>query len=255
MENTNLNNNKYENGKIYKIIDLAYTEQYFGSTIQPLCARMALHRSEYKKKLNDGISRCSSFILFDKYTPHGCKIELVEEFPCSSKSELLKREGYYIQSNNCVNKQVAGRTHNEYMEMNKERIANQRKQFREMNAERLKEQQKKYIEGRRDEILQRRRENRQLNPEKFREYDKNKYENNRDEILKRNKMYRDLNIERLRDDKRVYYHKNKEIILQRQLQTICCAICNKHIIRANMSRHQKSKYCKEIQNKNNNLEN
>ena len=88
MENTNIHNNKYKNGKIYKIIDLANTEQYFGSTIQALCSRMALHRSDYKKKLNGGITRCSSFILFDKYTPHGCKIELVEDFPCSSKSSL-----------------------------------------------------------------------------------------------------------------------------------------------------------------------
>jgi hypothetical protein len=250
MENTNIHNNKYKNGKIYKIIDLAYTEQYFGSTIQALCSRMALHRSDYKKRLNGGITRCSSFILFDKYTPQGCKIELVEDFPCSSKSELLKREGYYIQNHDCVNKQVAGRSHGEYMEDNKERIAARRKNFREMNAERIKEQRKICFERRRDEILQRRRENRQLNPEKFREYDKNRYEKHKDVILGRNKAYRDLNIDRLRDDKREYYHQHKDMILQRQLQPICCPVCNTYIVRANMSRHQKSKYCQEFKNNN-----
>ena len=64
MENTNIHNNKNQEGKVYKIIDLAYTEQYFGSTVQALCSRMALHRSDYKKKLNGGITICSSRNVF-----------------------------------------------------------------------------------------------------------------------------------------------------------------------------------------------
>ena len=44
MENTNIINNKYKNGKIYKIVDLAYTETYIGSTTVGLSSRMAQHR-------------------------------------------------------------------------------------------------------------------------------------------------------------------------------------------------------------------
>ena len=37
--------NKYANGKIYKIVDNAYTGCYIGSTIQPLSSRMSTHRA------------------------------------------------------------------------------------------------------------------------------------------------------------------------------------------------------------------
>jgi hypothetical protein len=49
MENTDIPKNKYENGKIYKITDNAYTEQYIGSTVQPLSSRIASHRKKYKE--------------------------------------------------------------------------------------------------------------------------------------------------------------------------------------------------------------
>ena len=62
----------------------------------------------------------------------GCKIELVEAFPCSSKVELLKREGWYQLNNPCVNKKIAGRTIKEsnkkYYDDNKEKIRNDKKQ-------------------------------------------------------------------------------------------------------------------------------
>jgi hypothetical protein len=32
MESSKMNNNVYTNGKIYKIVDVGYNEQYFGST-------------------------------------------------------------------------------------------------------------------------------------------------------------------------------------------------------------------------------
>ena len=44
MKNPDIPNNKYENGKIYKITDNAYTEQYIGSTVQSLSSRIASHR-------------------------------------------------------------------------------------------------------------------------------------------------------------------------------------------------------------------
>ena len=40
--------NKYHNGKIYKIVDNAYTKQYIGSTTESLSQRMTRHRSGYR---------------------------------------------------------------------------------------------------------------------------------------------------------------------------------------------------------------
>ena len=60
------------------------------------------HRAEYARGKDQGINKYTSFQLFDKYGIENCKIELVENYPCSSKEELLKREGEYIQNNTCI---------------------------------------------------------------------------------------------------------------------------------------------------------
>ena len=42
-------------------------------------------------------------------------IELLENFPCSCKTELNKREGELMRENkNCINKNIAGRTIEQY---------------------------------------------------------------------------------------------------------------------------------------------
>ena len=44
----NIDMNRYENRKIYKIVDVGYTKCYFGSTCEELSQRMARHRGAYK---------------------------------------------------------------------------------------------------------------------------------------------------------------------------------------------------------------
>ena len=51
-----------------------------------------------------------------------CKIELIENYCCECKEELLRREGHYIRENECVNKLIAGRTKKEYKSENKEKL-------------------------------------------------------------------------------------------------------------------------------------
>ena len=94
MENTDIPNNKYENGKIYKITDNAYTEQYIGSTVQPLASRISSHRRNYEDYRNGKYAHVSVFDLLDKYLLEDCKIELIEHYPCKDKEELRKREGF-----------------------------------------------------------------------------------------------------------------------------------------------------------------
>ena len=40
-----MENNRYQNGKIYKFVDNGYNKCYIGSTIEALSVRMAKHRS------------------------------------------------------------------------------------------------------------------------------------------------------------------------------------------------------------------
>ena len=95
---------------------------YYGSTITSLAERLKKHKSVG--------NHCSSRELFDAGV---VSIELVEEYPCNSKHELLSRERIYIEFmlNNFThrvicNKQIPTRTQKErsreYHEDNKDAI-------------------------------------------------------------------------------------------------------------------------------------
>ena len=114
------NQNKYHNGKIYKIVDIGYNKCYIGSTTEELGQRMARHRQNYKHFLNGGKgSHIRSYDLFNEYGVENCKIELIQYFPCATLQELRKNEGEHIKNNECINKQVAGRNAKEYQQDNK----------------------------------------------------------------------------------------------------------------------------------------
>jgi hypothetical protein len=97
--------------RFIKYVDIGYNKTYYGSTIQSLAMRIGNHRRNYywHKNSNKG-SNTSCYSIFDEYGIENCKIELVELYPCNSKEELEAREGYYIRNNDCVNKQIMGRT-------------------------------------------------------------------------------------------------------------------------------------------------
>ena len=150
-------NNKYANGKIYKITDNAYTKCYIGSTIQPLSSRIGGHRRDYKRYLDGKHKFITSFALFEEFGVENCKIELIEAYPCENLEHLLKKEGEYIRSIECVNKNVVGRTkteqqsktkayNQEYRRTNITKLSQQSKQYREENQEYMKEQKKQYYE-------------------------------------------------------------------------------------------------------------
>ena len=96
----------YNNGKIYKIEDLAGEMCYIGSTTKDyLSKRMVKHRSAYKCWLSGTLkTNFSVFQIFEKYGIENCRIVLVELCPCDTRDELLKREAYYVSVLDCVNK-------------------------------------------------------------------------------------------------------------------------------------------------------
>ena len=105
----------YSLGKIYKITAKNADEGdvYFGSTCGTLHQRFYLHK--YNKKYN-------SKILFNKYGIDNCYIELIKDFPCETKNELLTEEAKYIQEYKCVNKYTPLHTHHQWYLENADRI-------------------------------------------------------------------------------------------------------------------------------------
>ena len=115
FENKNgMDSYRYERGKIYKIYSKTLDNCYYGSTIMTLKRRLSAHKSKFKTG-----RYCKSQDVL-KY--NDCEIILVELFPCNSKKELERREGYYQRNFKCVNKVIAGRTDKQYYEDHKEKI-------------------------------------------------------------------------------------------------------------------------------------
>ena len=66
---------------------------------------MSGHRSSFCKQKETGEGYyVSSFAMFDEYGLDERKIELIEDYPCNSQEELLRREGHYIKNTDCANR-------------------------------------------------------------------------------------------------------------------------------------------------------
>jgi hypothetical protein len=140
---------KYQSGKIYKVVDNAYTSCYYGSTIEQLSKRMAKHRRDYSLYKEGKKPMVSIYKLFDEFDVANCKIELVELYPCSSKEELTRQEGKYIKENYCVNKKVEGRTLKEWYQDNRDAQLEKAKEYYNSNTETVKARQLTWRENNR----------------------------------------------------------------------------------------------------------
>ena len=95
----------YSLGKVYKIKSKKTKNVYIGSTCQELCIRFKQHKTDYNRFVNKIIKKISitSGKIFE-YGVDDAYIELIENYPCKSRAELLKREGEIIKSmKKCVN--------------------------------------------------------------------------------------------------------------------------------------------------------
>ena len=108
----------YKNGKIYVLRSNQTDDVYIGSTTTKLSKRLYGHKNKFKLWKNGKYPYTTSFELM-KYDD--IYIELLQGYSCDSKMELCKREGEFIRSIDCVNKNVAGRTHKEWRVDNKDK--------------------------------------------------------------------------------------------------------------------------------------
>lgn len=96
--------NRYQRGKIYKIISPNTDKIYIGSTTeQTLACRMRQHRVNYRYWLKGSYGYVTVFDIFESGDE---SIILVESYPCNSKDELRAREQHHLDLNAgiCVNK-------------------------------------------------------------------------------------------------------------------------------------------------------
>ena len=139
--------NKYSKGKIYKITDNTNGNIYYGSTIQTLYKRLGEHDRKLTLFIRNKYPWQQSFkiIMNNNYT-----IEKVEDYPCTSKRELTKREDYYIVNYNCINYRRAYNTPEE--KKAKKAIANYNRYKK--NRDEKNEQYKKRLKAKNEKSSQ-----------------------------------------------------------------------------------------------------
>jgi group I intron endonuclease len=199
----------YSTGKIYVIRNTQNDKVYVGSTTQPLSKRMALHRRDK--------TRWPHYRLYQAFVEIGVEhfyIELLEDYPCESVEQLLRKEGEWIRQYNSFevgyNNVIPGRSVKEYIEQNKEVIAKYQKNYYVQNKTDILQMHKKYREE------------------------------NKDKISKANKTYKDKNNDKITQQKKEWYIKNKDSILQRQYEKLTCE-CGCECTHNNLARHKKTK--------------
>ena len=153
----------YKNGKIYKLVNDELGLTYYGSTCTELRKRLWAHKTQAKDK------KYSSYKLFESGI---CKIYLVEKVSCEDKDELRQRERFYIENNECVNKNIPCRTKKEYHLANKEHLKQKSKEYHLANKEKIKQQIKEYHLANKEKIKEQRKEHYEANKEKLAQYQK-----------------------------------------------------------------------------------
>ena len=162
-----MENNRYNNSKIYKLVDQVNGYYYIGSTCNPLSKRLHWHKQNSKKQ---SLQNIKVYKHFNSIGWENVKIILIQEHYLDNKEQLLREEDniiqMYLYDAKCLNsyraflseeerKEHKMQYRNQYNNLNKEKINEQHKQYYEDNKERVREKQKEYIETHKQQIRER----------------------------------------------------------------------------------------------------
>jgi galactokinase len=84
-------------------------------------------------------------------------IELIENYPCNSRQEATRREGWHQRNSECVNQNIAGRTQKEYREDNHDHIRDIKREYRKNNKDHINEMQREHYNKNIDVITEKQR--------------------------------------------------------------------------------------------------
>ncbi len=173
----------YSNGKIYTIRCRTDDKKiYVGSTIQPLHKRFHQHKKDSKREKMYNLIKLYQEVNDDWSNWY---IELYENYSCSCREELCKREGEIIRLIGTLNKYIAGRSHKEWYIDNAEKVKECVNKYRIENADVIKEKKKKYRIENAEMIKEKAKIFRINNIDKKKEIDKEYYEKNKVKILEK----------------------------------------------------------------------
>lgn len=133
-----------QNAKIYALSSPHTNLLYIGSTCMSLRLRLRSHYELYKQFLKGTNNfNCTAFKLFELGNVNIEIIEDCEDICC--KKSLLKRERFWIENNNCVNKNIPSRTAKESSKAHYETHKDEKKLYYLENREQRLKYQKEYM--------------------------------------------------------------------------------------------------------------
>ena len=156
----------YQDAKIYKLVCNVTGLVYIGSTVQPLYKRKYGHEQNFRrwKEGKEKMITTSCRVLEHR----DYDIVLVESYPCKNQEELYRRERYWVDSTECVNKKRPIRTDEErledamYNESARVRIYKWRSSHPDDYKELARKHTRKYYEQNKEAINEHRRQARRL---------------------------------------------------------------------------------------------
>jgi len=195
----------YSKTIIYKIVCNITGEVYYGHTIKTLETRQCIHVAPS--------NRCVSRQIIDR---GDWQMIEIEKYPCANKKEAHSRERWWIENNACINKQIPGRTVEEYRqtpeyqeklriwkEVNKDKIAEYHKTYEAIHKERISAYKKKH------RAIPEVKDNQSKVSKIWRD-------NNKEHIAKQKKEYRAQNAEQISQQKKEYRaRQDKQLIRER----------------------------------------
>ena len=169
----------FTKAKIYKITNDYNDEVYIGSTCNKLTKRFSQHRNHCK---NEDKKNSPLYSLMNEIGETRFRIQLICDYPCEDKYQLKQKEGEYIRDLGTLNKQIAGRTQQQYKEEHKEYYQEVKKKSAEKHKEENIVRKQLFYINNKERILQRQKELYEQNKEKINAKKKEYYEKNKDKL-------------------------------------------------------------------------
>ena len=161
----------YANGKIYCIRSLTDNDRivYIGSTVRPLSERMSAHRKAIVQKSNTKFYKLMAEVGVEHF-----HIELITNFPCETKEQLVAEEGRHIRLNdtinNGVNSNMAGRSPRQYEADNRDARLEKSKAYTATHKVEINARSHEYYQRHAEQIKATRDDNKMEKVEKNKAY-------------------------------------------------------------------------------------
>jgi hypothetical protein len=201
----------YSKGKIYRLTCNITGQDYYGSTTQTLSQRRAKHTCQYKRWVEGNQNYITAFEVIKN---GNYSIIWIEDYPCENKNQLEARERYYIENNECVNKNIPTRTKKEWCEANRDLLCQKQKEYRTHNRSSLNAKDRLKYHNNKENILTKHKKYREINRETISRRCREYYKKNKEKMLEYQKAYREKNMDEIRHKDKLKYIKNKDRILQ-----------------------------------------